>query len=222
MVAKDLDPLQAADDVDFSLEELERQLGGRSLRGSDALRQRLASLLDVPAGDEVPGDIDPDDARLAGAIIARLEGQATATSVASWMNWALPRTTAALAELDRRLNSCGLRLLADGQGHLRFQGRARLRRRPEALSSELLARLDEPALRHALAHFVRGDRCPDRDHQALIDFGVVINPGSRNPKPHPALATAFAAAVTNVAEPSRRTAIVMIDPQATVPKRRAS
>jgi hypothetical protein len=213
MVANQRDLVRVAEDLDLSPEELRRQVGGASLCGSEALRQRLASLLDIPVADEEPPvDSHPDDARLAGALIRRLGDSATATIIASWMGWTLPRTTAALAELDLRLVPCGLRLHADGHGQLRIRERARLRRRPESLPSQLLARLDQPASRHALAHFVRGDRCPDGDDQCLIDLGVVVDPWSRDPRPHPAVAAAFAGAVTSHTQHPRRAALIVIDP----------
>ena len=214
MVARHLDPWTLAETVDLTPQEVRRHLGGSATGASEAARQRLASLFDVPTpGDDPSPDSQPDDARLAGALITRLDGDATAAIIASWLAWTLARTGHALGELDARLASAGLRLHADAEGHLRIRARVRLRRRPAGLASELLARLDDARYRHGLAHLVRGDRCAagDGDLQPLIDLGVVVAPGARTLRPHPALASAFAAAVTSHTGRARRPALIVIE-----------
>lgn len=182
-------------EADLSYEEVRRRTGGVPASGTEAVRHRLAALMDVATGgDDAPLEEAAGDPRVAGALIVRLGGSATTASLASWLGWTLERATAAVAELDRCLDACGLRVHADSGGHLRIRERARLRTRAEHLPSELLARLDAPEHRHALAHLVRGDRCTGSHEgpQALLDLGAAVI-GPRGPAPAGPLAKAFGA-----------------------------
>ena len=181
---------------DLSLDEIRRQVGGIPPHGNDTVRQRFAALLEPSAHhpDDTTNATAANDPRLCGALIIRLGGTATATVISAWMGWTVEHANAAVEDLDRRLDSCGLRLVADAEGHLQVQERARLRVHPRQLPLELLARLDDPAYRHALAHLVRGEHCGQDWMQPLLDLGVAL-PG-RSPGIYPAdkLAPAFAAA----------------------------
>jgi hypothetical protein len=182
---------------DLSLDEIRRQVGGITPHGNDTVRQRFAALLDPSAQprDDTADSTAPSDPRLCGALINRLGGTATTTVISSWMGWTVERTNAAIAQLDRRLDSCGLRLVADTEGHLEVRERARLRVRPRQLPVDLLAHLDHPAYRHALAHLVRGEHCGPPDWmQPLLDLGVAIPSRSPGIYPTDKIAPAFAAA----------------------------
>src|SRR5436309_11516990 len=91
--------------ADLSHDEVRRQAGGLPAANNDAVRQRLAALLE-PSTDEVDpaAGVRPDDARSCGALVARLDGASSAAVIADWMGWTVERTAAALAELDRRLD----------------------------------------------------------------------------------------------------------------------
>ncbi|MGH9280459.1 MAG: hypothetical protein ACRD12_20495, partial [Acidimicrobiales bacterium] len=147
------------------------------------------------ATDDPAADAEPDDARRCGSLIVRLDGTATATVIADWMGWTMERAHAALAQLDRRLDRCGLRISADADGHLVVRERARLRTRPRRLPFELVVQVDSDEHRHALAHLVRGDYCARGEHrqQRLLDLGLAV-PGPY-PGIHPCeeVAAAFAA-----------------------------
>jgi hypothetical protein len=206
-----LDLLDVAKALDVDPDEVRRQVGAvTAVSPSRVSQQRLAALLERPGpDDDTIGDVDPDDPARAGALIARLGDAATATVIATWMAWTPTRTTAVLAELDRRLMAAGLRLHADRDGHLRIGSRLRLRRRPAALAFELLTRLDHPRYRHALTHLLRGDDCCRDERQLLVELGVVADPCSRRPQPHPALAASFAAAVPRTWSPPQSKVIVV-------------
>lgn len=191
-----MDPEEALRQADLSHEEVRRRIGGLPLGGTDAVRQRLAALLEPSTSTDDPAaDAEPDDARLCGSLIVRLGGRATATVIADWMGWTMERVHAALAQLDRRLDGCGLRVSADADGHLVVRERARLRARPRRLPFEFVVRLDSDEHRHALAHLVRGDHCARGEHweQPLLDLGLAV-PGAY-PGIHPCeeVAAAFAA-----------------------------
>ena len=95
--------------ADLASGEVHRRAGGTLPGYSDAVRRRLAALLEPPpVADDPASGASPDDARRAGALVVRLGASATATAVAGWMGWSLERTHAALAEFDRRLGPCGL------------------------------------------------------------------------------------------------------------------
>lgn len=180
--------------ADLSHDEVRRQAGGHPAANNDVVRQRLAALLDPSAADDDPAaDVRPDDARSCGALVVRLGGRASAAVIADWMDWTAERTMAALAELDRRLDGCGLRLSADRDGHITVRERARLRARPRRLPYELAERLDEEESRHALAHLVRGDRCPSGEGwiQALLDLGAALPSGYPSAYPSEVVAAAF-------------------------------
>lgn len=154
-----MDPDEALRQADLSFEGLRRRLGRSPTGSSDAVRQRFAAFLEASApSDEPAAGAEPDDARRCGAVIVRLGGAASATVIADWMGWTLERANAAVAELDRRLDRCGLRVSGDADGQLTVRERAQLRARPRRLPFELVVRLDAEH-RHALAHLVRGDHC---------------------------------------------------------------
>lgn len=153
--------MAALGECDLSWEEVRRRVGGAPPGHSDVLRQRFAAFLAPSAGvDDAATETEPGDARACGALVMRLGGAATTTVIAEWMGWTLERSAAAVAELDRRLDGCGLRVGADADGHLRVRERARLRARPRRVPFELLVGLDDAEHRHALAHLVRGENCP--------------------------------------------------------------
>lgn len=158
------------------------------------MRRRLAALLEPPpAADDHASRGSPDDARQAGALVVRLGSAATATAVAGWTGWTLERTHAALEELDRRLERCGLSVVADPAGSLAVRDGAMLRSRPARLPFELAERLDTDALRHSLAHLVRGETCPDGDWwaQPLLDLGVAVPSPYPGVQPSEVVAAAF-------------------------------
>lgn len=190
-----MDTHEALRRADLSSEEVRRRVGARPAVGTDAVRQRTAALLDAPAGvDDPSADAEPEDVRRCGALIVRLDAAATMTAVAAWMGWTLERTITAVAELDRRLEGCGLQVSAGAGAHLRIRERARLRARPQRLASELVVRLDDPAHRHALAHLVRDDDCPQGEEwlQPLLDLGAAVTGTSLEPRPSQPLVAAFA------------------------------
>lgn len=180
--------------ADLSHDEVRRQAGGHPAANNDVVRQRLVALLEPSTADHDPAaDVRPDDARSCGALVARLGGAASALVIADWMGWTVERTMAALAELDRRLDGCGLRLSADRGGHITVRERARLRARPRRLPYELAELLDEEESRHAMAHLVRGDRCPAGEGwiQALLDLGAALPSGYPSAYPSEVIAAAF-------------------------------
>jgi hypothetical protein len=182
---------------DLSADAVSHHAGNINPGGNDSVRQRLAALLEPSAATDDPASAtEPDDARQAGALIVRLAGAATTTTIATWTAWTLERATAAVAELDRRLDACGLRLIADAEGHLQIYERARLRTRPQRLPVELVAKLDDVAYRHALAHLVRGETCPNQPGcaQPLLNLGAAIPSSYPGAVPAAALAAAFVAA----------------------------
>jgi hypothetical protein len=188
-----VDPGTVASEYDLGWAEIDRQIGGSPVGHSDALRQRFAAFLEPSVGvDDPVADSEHSDARVCGALVMRLGGAATTTVIATWMDWTMERSVAAVAELDRRLDGCGLRVGADAGGHLRVRERARLRARPRRLALKLLARLDDPTYCHALAHLVRGDDCSTEAGwmQPLLDLGVAILGPSVQPSA--LLAAAFA------------------------------
>lgn len=190
-----MDAHEALRQADLGSEEVRQRVGARPAVGTDAVRQRTAALLEAPAGmDDPSAAAEPGDVRRCGALIVRLGAAATMTGVAAWMGWTLERTTTAVAELDRRLEGCGLQVSADAHGHLRIRERARLRARPQRLASELVVRLDDPAHRHALAHLVRGDHCAQGEDwlQPLLDLGAAVTGTSLEVQPSQPLAAAFA------------------------------
>ncbi len=196
-----MDAHEAFRRADLGSEEVRRRAGARPAVGTDAVRQRTAALLEAPAGvDDPSADAEPGDVRRCGALIVRLGAAATMTTVAAWMGWTLERTTTAVAELDRRLEDCGLQVSTDADGHLRIRERARLRARPQRLASELVVRLDDPAHRHALAHLVRGDHCPQGEDwlQPLLDLGAALTGTSFEARPSQPLVAAFAGARRSV------------------------
>jgi len=155
----------------------------------------LAALLAAPAGvDDPAADGEPGDAGQGGALILRLGEAATTTAIAAWMGWTMERTAEAMAELDRRLERCGLGVDAEVDGRLRIRERVRLRSRPQALPFELLVRLDDDSYRHALAHLVRGENCAQGEGwaQPLMDLGAAISGGFPAAWPADALRRAFA------------------------------
>lgn len=182
---------------DLSLDEIRRQVGAIPPHGNDTVRQRFAALVEPstePRSDTADAAA-PNDPRLCGALIIRLRGTATTTVISAWMGWTVERTNAAITQLDRHLDSCGLRLVADTEGHLEIRDRVRLRVGPRQLPVDLLAHLDDPAYRHALAHLVRGEHCGPPDWiQPLLDLGVAIPGRSPGVQPADKLAPAFAAA----------------------------
>lgn len=189
-----MDTHGAFDRADLSQDEVRRHAGGHPAANNDVVRQRLAALLEPSTTDDDPAaDVRPDDARSCGALVARLGGAASAPVIADWMGWTVERTMATLAELDRRLDGCGLRLSADRDGHITVRERARLRARPRRLPFELAERLDEEGTRHALAHLVRGDRCPGGETwiQALLDLGAALPSGYPSAHPSEVIAAAF-------------------------------
>jgi len=123
----------------------------------------------------------------------RLGGAASAAVIADWMGWTVERSVAALAELDRRLDGCGLRVSADSDGHISVRERARLRARPRRMPFELAESLDKEGYRHALAHLVRGDRCQGGEGwiQALLDLGAAVPAGYPSAYPSEVVAAAF-------------------------------
>lgn len=193
MPDKQVDPGSVPSEYDLGWADIHHQVGGSPVGHSDSLRQRFAALLEPSAGvDDPVTDSAHGDARACGALVMRLGGAATMTVIAAWMNWTMERSVAAVAELDRRLDSCGLRVGADADGHLRLRERARLRARPRRLALEPLASLDDPTYCHALAHLVRGDDCSTEAgwEQPLLDLGTaILGPGVQ---PSAQLAAAFA------------------------------
>lgn len=184
----------AFDRADLSQDEVRRQAGGHPAANNDVVRQRLAALLEPSTTDDDPAaDVRPDDARSCGALVVRLSGAASAPVIADWMGWTVEATLATLAELDRRLDGCGLRLSADRDGHITVRERALLRARPRRLPFELAERLDEEEFRHALAHLVRGDRCPGGEGwiQPLLDLGAAVPSGYPSASPSGVIAAAF-------------------------------
>lgn len=170
------------DDCDLGWDEVRRRIGGSPSGHSDALRQRFAALFEPAVGvDDAAAATEPADARTCGALVMRLGGAAMTTIIATWLGWPLERSVEAVAELDRRLDSCGLRVSADADGHLRVRERARLRMRPRQWPLDLLARLDDAEHHHALAHLVRGDDCSADPSwvQPLLDVGAAV------PGPYP-------------------------------------
>lgn len=185
---------EALTEADLTHGEVCRRLGGNPHSANDVVRQRLGGLLGLSAGHEdCAADVAPDDARRCGAAIVRLGGAATTRVLAEWMGWTLERTNAALAELDRRLDRCGLQLSADAAGRLTVRERARLRARPRRLAFELAERLDTAERLHALAHLVRGDHCPGGQdwQQPLLDLGAAVANGYPGAHPSEVIAAAF-------------------------------
>ena len=188
---------EALRDADLIREEVGRRIGARTLASDDVVRQRLRAFLDPPPAPEDPAEeTNAQDARRCGALIVRLGGAATATAVAAWMGWTMERTAAALAELDDRLDACGLRVIADGSGCLSVGERARLRARPKRLPFELAERLGADEHAHALAHLVRSDRCSDGEAwmQPLLDLGAAVPHSHLEVAPSEVIAAAFAGA----------------------------
>ena len=185
---------EALGEADLSHEEVRRRVGGTVWANNDVVRQRLAGLLDpsVATDDDAAGT-HPDDARRCGALVVRLGGAATTTVIAGWMGWTMERTNAAVAELDRRLDRCGLRVGADGEGQLIVRERARLRARPHQLPFELAERLDAEEHRHALAHLARGDQCAKGEDwtQPLLDLGAAVPHSYPEVRPSDVIAAAF-------------------------------
>ncbi len=198
------DPSAVLEAHDIGRPEVHRRAGGSSGAVADAVRQRLAALIEPFAVAEPAAESKAADIRQAGALIVRLGGAATAETLAEWLGWSLERCHAALAVLDRRLDACGLRLQADSGGHLHVGDRARLRSRPRQLPSNVLGRLDDPAYRHALAHLVRGEPCPAEQDwsQALLDLGVAVVGGYPGVTPTEGVAAAFVAVSRRYAYPS--------------------
>jgi len=191
-----VDPHEALQQADLSRAEVARRAGGTPPGTTDALRQRLVALLEPSAaGEDPPADGEGDDARRCGALIMRLGDAATPTAIAAWMGWTFERTRAAVAELDRRLDDCGLRVSTEADRRLHVRERARLRARPQRLAFEVLASLDDPAIRHGLTHLVRGEPCPGGDEwmQPLLDVGAAIGCAYPGVRPAAPLAAAFAA-----------------------------
>lgn len=188
---------EALRDADLTREEVGRRIGAKALANDDVVRQRLRAFLDPPPATEDPAEgTQAQDARRCGALIVRLGGAATATAITAWMGWTMERTAAALDELDRRLDACGLRLCADGEGCLTVSERARLRTRPKRLPFELAERLGADEHVHALAHLVRGDRCADGEEwmQPLLDLGAAAPHSHPELAPSAVIAAAFAGA----------------------------
>lgn len=189
-----MEPFPALSECDVGRAEALRRAGAGP-SGDDAVRHRLRPLLEPAAGaDEPPEHTEAQDARRCGALIVRLRAAATPAVVATWMGWTLERTTAAVVELERRLDACGLQLLSDAKGALAVRERARLRRRPVRLPFELAQRLDADEHLHALAHLARGDHCAhgDEREQDLLDLGAAIPGGYPGLHPSAVVAAAFA------------------------------
>jgi hypothetical protein len=130
------------------------------------------------------------------------------------MGWSLERTAAAVAELDRRLEKCGLRVGAEFEGRLQIRERARLRVRANDVADELLARLDDPQHRHALAHLVRGEPCPQGWDwmQPLLDLGAAVTGAYPGARPTSSIVVAFAAVRRPIAEGSLLVVIPVEEP----------
>lgn len=200
--------------ADLGTQEVARRLGARP-GGRDAICHRIAALLETAEGEEdAVVDGEPGDARLCGALLVRLGGTATATVIAAWMGWSVERTAAAVAELDRRLEKCGLRVGAEFGGRLHLRERTRLRVRASDVADELLARLDYPARRHALAHLVRGEPCPQAWDwmQPLLDLGAAVTGPYPGARPTSSIAVAFAAVRRPIAESSLLVVIPVEEP----------
>ena len=188
-----MEAFQALNECDVGREEAWRRAGAGP-SGNDGVRSRLGPLLQPTAGgDEPPEHTAAQDARRCGALIVRLGGAATPTVAATWMGWTMERTAAAVAELERSLDACGLQLVANAEGGLVVRERARLRRRPVRLPYELAQRLDAEEHLHALAHLARGDHCAHADEreQALLDLGAAIPAGYPGLHPSDVVAAAF-------------------------------
>jgi hypothetical protein len=193
--------MRPGEKLDLTVGEIHRRIGHGGYYG-DAVRKRMNALLEPPvADDDSAGTGDPGDVALAAAVIVRLDGAATVTTIAAWMGWTIERCVAAVGDADRRLASCGLRIGADVAGRLRVREYAQLRVRPQRLASEVLAGLDDPAYRHGLAHLARGDHCSQKDAppanetlQVLLDLGAATLSSQGPPHPAGMLAAAFAAA----------------------------
>ncbi len=191
-----MDPHEVLRRADVGLEEVRRRAGGIPPTGSDAVRQRFVALLGPPPSvDDPASGTQRDDARHCGALVVRLGHAATPTAIATWMGWSLERTSAAVAEVDRRLDQLGLQLVAEADGRLVICDRVRLRVRPQQPVLELLAVLDNPEHRHALGHLVRGDRCATAEDwvQPLFDLGAAVPAGHPGAHPCEALGAAFGA-----------------------------
>lgn len=191
-----MDQDEALQQADLSRAEVARRAGGTPPGTTDAVRQRLLALLEPSVGHKEPAaNGEVNDARHCGALIVRLGDAATPTAIAAWMGWTLERARAALAELDRRLDDCGLRVSTEADSRLHVRERARLRARPQRLAFEVLATLDDPAIRHGLAHLVRGEPCPGGDEwmQPFLDVGAAIGCSYPGVRPAAPLAAAFAA-----------------------------
>lgn len=191
--------------ADLGVEELRRRAGGTPPGSSEAVRQRLAALLQAPplADDAAPAT-SADDIRRCGGVIVRLGGAATATTIATWMGWTLERTASAVAEVDRRLWELGLELVADAEAGLHIHERVGHRARPHRPSIELLERLDDAAHRHGLAHLVRADPCGMAGDwmQPLFDLGAAVAGQYPGAEPCQGLGAAFAGVRRRVAFPS--------------------
>ncbi len=191
-----MEELHAFARADLSDHEVRRRTGAYPPGHSEAMRQRLAALLERPSlEDDAPAGTKPDDARLCGALVVRMGQKATPKAIAEWMGWTLERTYGALAELARRLDACGMCLNAGRGGGITVDDAVPLRSRPQQLSFELVERLDDKDLLHALAHLVRGDHCPDGEAwQPLLDMGAAVPDRYPPVRPSDAVARAFSAA----------------------------
>lgn len=192
-----MEELHAFARADLSDHEVRRRTGTYPPGHSEAMRQRLAALLEPPAlKDDAAAGTEPDDVRLCGALVVRLGGNATPQAITEWMGWALERTYGALAELARRLEGCGMCLNAGRGGGITIDDVVPLRSRPQQLSFELVERLDDKDLLHALAHLVRGDHCPDGEAwtQPVLDMGAAVPERYPPVRPSDVIALAFSAA----------------------------
>jgi len=208
------DPSAALRAHDFGSSEIARW-GAAGSGVNNAVRQRLAALIEIAAIAEPAPDTTAADVRRAGALIIRLDGAATATTMAQWLGWTIERVDAALVMLDRRLDACGLRLQADIEGQLHVRDRAYLRSRPQQLSWSLLTRVDDAACLHGLAHLVRGEPCPAGQGWAhpLIELGAAVVTGDYEvAEPASALKAAFGAVSRRYGYPrSRRQEVTFIN-----------
>jgi hypothetical protein len=199
-----VDPQDILRRADLGAQELRRRSGGNSPGASEAVRQRLAALLQPsPVVDDPAAPTSIDDVRRCGALIVRLGGAATMTVVATWMGWTLERTSAAIAEVDQRLGEVGTQLVAGADGGLSIQEQLRHRGRPEQQSVTLLESLDDAAHRHRLAHLVRGDPCGMVSDwmQPLFDLGAAVPGRYPGAEPCDALGAAFGGIRRRVSRP---------------------
>ena len=192
-----MEQLQAFARADLSGHEVRRRAGAYPPGHSEAMRQRLAALLESsPLSDDAPAATAPEDVRLCGTLVVRLDGKATPQAIAEWMGWTLERTCGALRELALRLEACGMCLNAGRGGGITVDDAVPLRSRPQRISFELVERLDDKDLLHALAHLVRGDPCPDGEAwtQPLLDVGAAVPDRYPPVRPSDVIALAFSAA----------------------------